>query len=179
MRNKVALYFLFLLNSITHASPPFAQPPRDATENWGTLENNLIFRSKKLNSSQLQERVTQHKIKSILCLAECTDLEKKISRELGLRYFDLSMNIPEIELDDLHHVVKVLKKAPKPLLIHCRQGADRTGMAAALYFYSIKNQSMDVSIKKGLRLRYGHLGKFWTPRIYEVLREYEKEKPQE
>lgn len=141
-------------------------------ENWGTIEAGKLYRSKKLTSAQLVKKVKDYKIASILCLAECTDEEKSLSLKLGLKYFDLSVHIPDLEVSDLNEIVKVLKLSPKPLLVHCRKGADRTGLSAALYYFHFKKLKIKEAISKGLSLRYGHLGPRWTPRIYEVLDEY-------
>ncbi len=169
----VALSLLISSLSFARHANTFAN--NKTHENWASVEDNILYRSQKLSSQQLRTRVQKHEIASILCLAECTEEEQELSRELGVKYYKQSVNIPEITLNNVHEIIDVLKKAPKPLLVHCRKGADRTGMVATLYFYEIKRESLKSSIKKGLSLRYGHLGKLWTPRIYKVLEELEKE----
>ncbi|MEZ4815145.1 MAG: tyrosine-protein phosphatase [Bdellovibrionota bacterium] len=169
------VFLFFLVSFVSFAGPSHIATVHKARENWASVEEGIFYRSQKLTSNQLLSRIRQHQIKSILCLAECTEEEQGLALELGVKYYNRSMNIPEIELSDLNGIIQILKDAPKPLLVHCRKGADRTGMAVALYFYAIKEQDLKTSMKKGLRLRYGHLGKMWTPRIYEVLQEFESQ----
>jgi hypothetical protein len=49
---------------------------------------------------------------------------------------------------------------PKPMLIHCWGGADRTGLASALYLYGVKHQGSDQAAEQ-LSWRYGHLPYLW------------------
>lgn len=170
------LGLILILTSKLNASPVLYNSQSlsdDRQDNWGVIEASLLYRSKKLSTNRLHNRILKHNLKSILCLAECKEEEKKLTENLKVKYFDLSMNISEITIHDAERIVRVLKAAPKPLLIHCRQGADRTGMAAALYFYKFKKLSMKSAKRKSLRMYYGHFHTWATHRIHEVLREYE------
>jgi len=176
MRVQSAWVFILTLTStLSLAGPTLSLPHHKSNENWASIDDGILYRSQKLTTEQLRNRIQQHQVASILCLAECSQEEQEVARDLGLKYYDRNMNIPEIELSDVYDIVDILKHSPKPLLVHCRKGADRTGMAATLYFHTIKGESLKLSIKKGMRLRYGHLGKIWTPRIYEILHEFENE----
>jgi protein tyrosine/serine phosphatase len=53
-------------------------------------------------------------------------------------------------------LIAVMRDAPKPLLIHCQAGADRTGLASALYLAAIAGKSEQVA-EGQLSLRYGHI----------------------
>lgn len=82
-------------------------------------------------------------------------------RRLGLDLVDFPMRSrlaprPErlLALGDL------FETAPRPLLLHCKTGADRTGFASALYLLDIEGAPVALA-KRQLRLRYGHL---WTTR---------------
>jgi len=83
-------------------------------------------------------------------------LEKKICAELGLNLIDLPMNggrAPSAET-----VLKLLvlfENEERPMLLHCKSGADRTGLVSALYKLSI-GDSVPTAMKE-LSLRYVHL----------------------
>jgi protein tyrosine/serine phosphatase len=49
-----------------------------------------------------------------------------------------------------------MQDAPKPALIHCRHGADRAGLASALYRFNVSGDTQKQA-KSQLRSRYGHL----------------------
>jgi len=59
--------------------------------------------------------------------------EKRICAELGLRLIDLPMSaVTPPQKETLLTLLKILKTADRPLLMHCKSGADRTGLAAAI-----------------------------------------------
>jgi protein tyrosine/serine phosphatase len=51
----------------------------------------------------------------------------------------------------------MLKDAPKPILIHCRGGADRTGLASVLYSQRIAGIPTGRA-EQQLSLYFGHVG---------------------
>jgi len=50
----------------------------------------------------------------------------------------------------------IFKSAPRPILIHCRAGADRSGLAAAMWKVIVDNTSK-IEAGKQLSILYGHL----------------------
>ena len=52
-------------------------------------------------------------------------------------------------------MIALMQTLPKPLLIHCKQGSDRTGLLAALYLASIKGVDVDTADDE-LSIAYGH-----------------------
>ncbi len=162
-----------LVQNILSAQIYFHPIDEDRKQNWGIIEKDILYRSKKLSNKALESRITKYNLKSILCLAECDDWESYYANFYRIKYYKFPLNISEIQLQDAVEIVKFLKNSPKPLLIHCRKGADRTGMAAVLYYYSIKKMNMKQAKKYGLKLFYGHFHTWATHRIYEVLDEFE------
>ena len=55
-------------------------------------------------------------------------------------------------------LVEFLRDAPKPLLIHCRAGSDRTGLACAIYVAARGGSYHDA--QEQLSLYYGHFPYF-------------------
>jgi len=53
----------------------------------------------------------------------------------------------------MEELVALMKKAPKPLLVHCKAGADRTSLASALYLYALKH---DPDADRAISIIYGH-----------------------
>ena len=54
------------------------------------------------------------------------------------------------------HVIDTLRAAQKPLVFHCKSGADRAGFVSALYLMVFENQPVEVA-RKQLSLKYIHL----------------------
>lgn len=59
--------------------------------------------------------------------------------------------------DELNKIIEFLKDAPKPILIHCRAGADRTGLVSAIYRTLFMGQDLQSAEKSMLSIRWGHL----------------------
>ncbi len=51
----------------------------------------------------------------------------------GLELIQVPCNASTMTLDDLYKAVDAIENAPKPVLVHCLQGSDRTGVVIAAY----------------------------------------------
>jgi hypothetical protein len=58
-----------------------------------------------------------------------------------------------------------------PLLIHCKSGSDRTGLATALYLMSRKAVAPERALR-AFALTYGHIPLFGPEHLHEPLDEY-------
>jgi len=119
-----------------------------------------IFRSAQLRSFNMPYYIKKYDIKSILNLRgdinkpwHKTELE--IVKKYGISHYDYGIGDREIRtLKEMKDILKLIKDAPKPLLIHCKAGADRTGLAISLYLYDVKKDKN--AEDKGLSILYGH-----------------------
>jgi hypothetical protein len=68
-------------------------------------------------------------------------------------------------------VIDVLSRCSYPLLIHCKSGADRTGLVSALYLMIERNQSPETA-ENAFALRFGHIPFLGTEHLHEPLHEY-------
>jgi protein tyrosine/serine phosphatase len=50
-----------------------------------------------------------------------------------------------------------MRDAPKPILIHCQAGADRTGLVSVLYLQQIAGIDEETA-EEQLSVRFGHIG---------------------
>ncbi len=57
--------------------------------------------------------------------------------------------------EDLLKIIQVLRELPKPLVLHCKSGADRAGLVSALYL--LVRESNQFGGKKQLSFKYLHL----------------------
>ncbi len=60
----------------------------------------------------------------------------------------------ELTIDQMRNLVRIVREVPKPLLVHCSAGADRTGLVSALYELD-RGQPPKVAVKQ-LSIFYGH-----------------------
>lgn len=122
------------------------------------------YRSAQLSPTKLHEVVDRYQIRTILNLRgpnpgdEWYDQEVREAQELGVRHVDFGMSArKELTVQEAQDLIALMKSAEKPLLIHCKAGADRSGLAAALYLAAIE-QAGETAAERQLSIRYGHLG---------------------
>ena len=85
------------------------------------------------------------------------------SKALGITHIDFRMSSgQELTVAQAEQLIRIMKTAEKPLLIHCRRGADRTGLASALYVAAVKNLGESEAETQLLPI-YGHLSIPFTP----------------
>jgi len=128
------------------------------TGNVHVVIPNEVIRSASLSESQLQNLIATHHVKSIINLAPQeanAPTELEISTRSHINYFPLSMyahGLPPIAI--LKQLTALITMTPRPVLIHCRQGADRTGLAAAIALI-LTTRATPAMIQKQYSLRYG------------------------
>lgn len=130
--------------------------------NFHTVEEGQVYRSAQLGKADVESVISEHGIRSILNLrgpnvdqAWYRD-EIAVAHELGIVHYDVGLSARRpVPLDLMQRLVEIVHQAPKPLLIHCRSGADRTGLVSALYRYAVEGKSAEEA-EAELSLRYGH-----------------------
>lgn len=72
----------------------------------------------------------------------------------------------------LSELLEIFRTIEKPFLMHCKSGADRTGLVAALYLMVVEGQAIDVA-RKQLSFRYLHIRRTKTGVLDHFLDVYE------
>ncbi len=102
---------------------------------------------------------------TVLETAQCAELG------LDLKVMQLWAKVApsrEVMLDLIH----ALETFERPMLVHCKSGADRTGLAAAVYRLHIEKRSV-ADARRQLSLRYLHLSHTDTGVLDYILDVYE------
>lgn len=122
-----------------------------------------VYRSSQRDGADLTRLVAQYKIKTVVNLRGTCDLmdwyqaECRAAHELGLSMEDISMSAGRLpSIGEVNRLVEVLDHSEYPIIFHCRRGADRTGLASAIYQLLYSNQPFERA-RTQLGLRYGHL----------------------
>jgi len=85
------------------------------------------------------------------------DLEKFYAEKYGLTMIDLALysgGAPQKK--QIYALRDVFQSMQRPALMHCKSGADRAGLASALYLIMAENVPVDVAAKQ-LSRSYGHI----------------------
>ncbi|MBV2142216.1 tyrosine-protein phosphatase [Falsochrobactrum sp. TDYN1] len=86
------------------------------------------------------------------------DDEVTASTALGIQHVDFEMSASkQLSPERTRQLITLMRNAQKPVLIHCKSGADRTGLAAALYVAAIAKGGKGKA-EHQLSLAYGHFG---------------------
>lgn len=101
--------------------------------------------------------------------------EQEWCAELGLTLIDHQMGAREAPTKAvLTGLLDIFETIEKPFLMHCKSGADRTGLAAALYLLHVEKRSLEEA-RAQLSFRYLHLKSTKTGVLDQVLDLYEAE----
>ncbi len=86
------------------------------------------------------------------------DEEIAAAETLGINHVNFGMSSRRaLDLAQTRELIALMQNAEKPVLIHCKSGADRTGLAAALYVAAIAKDS-ERKAERQLSIAYGHFG---------------------
>ena len=120
-----------------------------------------VYRSRQLSSDKLRHLIESEGIKTVINLRGAQpdetwyQEEKAITGEYGVTLTDIDFSANELpDVREICYLYDVLKSADTPLLLHCKHGVDRTGMASALALI-IKTDTPFTEVKKQFSWRYG------------------------
>lgn len=107
--------------------------------NLHTVVPGQIYRSAQLEPRELAEVVERLGIRTVINLRgyspgfDWYEREKETLQRLGVKHWDvrLSYRSPPA-VPELQRLVKALTSSERPILMHCRRGADRTGLASSI-----------------------------------------------
>jgi len=133
------------------------------TDNFGEVEPYIVFRSAQLDEEDLEARITENQILSVLNLRgekpdkDWYQAEKETCDRLNVTLYNVRMSARRLPYrDTIESLLNVFETCKYPLLIHCKAGADRTGLASALYRIHMNYDRVE-NADDELSLCYGHI----------------------
>lgn len=147
--------------------------------NFHTVVEGELYRSAQPTSADLESYVRRYGIKTVINLRGPERRDHWYTEEiatasrLGVYHVDFAMSATrEVTRKTADKLVEIMKTAPKPILIHCKSGADRTGIAAALYSHKIAGHDEEMS-EDQLSIAFGHIGIPYLSRTFAMDRSWE------
>jgi protein tyrosine/serine phosphatase len=121
------------------------------------------YRSAQLDQDELDYYIRKYAIRSVINLRGMHRDEKWYRDEietcstLGVAHYDLALSSDKAPSKaELRDLLGFFQTAPRPVLIHCQAGADRSGLAAALWKLVVDRAPKSVA-RKQLSILYGHI----------------------
>jgi protein tyrosine/serine phosphatase len=132
--------------------------------NFHTVVAGEIYRSAQPSGAEIARYQAEFGIRTIVNLRgpktgrSWYDQEISAARRLGIAHVDFRMSSSrDLSQEHAAELIQILRSADKPILIHCRSGADRTSLAAALYVAGIAHQGEEAA-EEQISIRFGHIG---------------------
>ena len=107
-------------------------------------------------------KLAEQGIKTIINLRGPRDdggwqLEAEACKKAGITLFDFAARSRAAPSKSMLHDAKSLfAEIDKPVLMHCKSGADRAGLMSALYLLIVENQPAHIAMQQ-LAWKYGHV----------------------
>jgi len=132
--------------------------------NVHTIIAGQAYRSNQPDPSRIAQLQTLYGIKTIINLrgaepgSKWYDDEVATSKALGIEHTDYAMSSRrQLTAEQTRTLIALMQKAEKPILIHCKAGSDRTGLAAALYVAAVAKGG-ERRAEGQMSIAYGHFG---------------------
>jgi protein tyrosine/serine phosphatase len=134
-----------------------------ARGNFHEVLKGELYRSAQPDARMLSWAKDTYGVRSVLNLrgahpgSDWYDAEVSAAGDLGLVHKDFAMSASrQFGPDDAARVTTLMAALPKPLLVHCLSGSDRSGLASALYLGRIAGYPADIAGRQ-LSIRFGHI----------------------
>jgi protein tyrosine phosphatase (PTP) superfamily phosphohydrolase (DUF442 family) len=149
--------------------------PLGAFDNFHEVEPGRAYRCAQVRPETLQYIVNNYCVRTVINLRgendyqEWYQLERLACESLGVKLIDIRMTTYELPYPQtLLALFDALKSVEEPVLIHCKSGADRTGMACALWRMTALGEDQKTAAQQ-LSFVYGHF-RSATPAMDQMVR---------
>jgi uncharacterized protein (TIGR01244 family) len=149
------------------------------TDNFHTVIAGELYRSARPSPEEIAEWHKRYGIKTIINLhgahpyADWYRKEKATAESLGIKFIVHQMSAQrDVQADEVEQILNILATAQRPILVHCRNGADRSGLVSALYVAGVARGS-EFFAELQLTPFFGHLP-FAFIRSYAMDRSFER-----
>ncbi|HEX2861506.1 MAG TPA: hypothetical protein VHN79_07690 [Lacunisphaera sp.] len=167
------LPIILLLLGTLASSFAGASAPRERPDHWAapvintTLENCYrvsedLYRCEQPKKKDIAD-LNALGVRSILNLRRYNSDPKELERA-GFKLLVQRMEADDLTVDDLVAALRLMRDAPKPIMLHCWHGSDRTGSVVAAYRIVFQEWTPAAALDE---LRYGGFGyhEKWFPNI--------------
>lgn len=133
------------------------------TGNFHSVVQGKLYRSGQPSAADIAAYARDYGLKTIINLRGASDAnwyrdEVAAAKKAGIRLIDFKMNASDmLPVDRSQQLIALLRNAQGPILVHCKSGADRTGLVSVIYLQQIAGVDEETA-EEQLSIRYGHIG---------------------
>lgn len=109
-------------------------------DNFHEVDDGRFYRSAQLDRSELRHYIREYGIQTVINLRGASPDKEWYRDELaacdefGVEHHDISMSARRIpHPEEVLELLRLFREAPRPILVHCQGGSDRSGLASALW----------------------------------------------
>ncbi len=147
------------------------------SENFGVVAPGAAYRSAQ-PTTHLNRLLARYKPSTIMNLRGGSSgdwwytAEVEATQRAAITFYDLPLSATRRpSRRELRVLTDTLRTCPLPVLIHCKSGADRTGLVSALFLLVRQGLPPDRALQE-FSIRYGHIPLGGPERLHEPLVEY-------
>lgn len=100
-------------------------------------------------------------LKSVLNLREYHS-DAGEAEHTGLRLYRIRLAAGNVTREELMDCLLVISSAPKPVLVHCWHGSDRTGIVCAAYRIVMQGWTPEKALEELMDERFGHHRSYYS-----------------
>src|SRR5262249_43827248 len=130
--------------------------------NFHTVVAGNAYRGAQPTADDLDTIIPRYHIQTVINLrGNCDPLdwyqeECRTAQKWGISQEDICLSSGRLpSTGEIRRLVEVLDCSAYPVFFHCRRGADRTGLACAIYLL-LKSDATMADARRQLNVRYGH-----------------------
>lgn len=148
--------------------------------NFRVVEDGRLFRSAQPHGATAAQLIESYRPASILNLRGGSPrdpwyaAEVRAAAEGHVDFYDYPLSaVRRPSRRDLLTLLDVLESCRYPLLVHCKSGSDRTGLAVALYLLARRGVAPRDAESGGFSIWCGHVPLFGPEHLHEPIAEYD------
>lgn len=132
------------------------------SRNMHVSQPQRFYRTAQLKPAQLERLVREKNIKTVINLrgrpfSDWYPEEAQVTQRLGISQEDVTISANRMPpTGEIRRLVEILEQSEYPIVIHCQQGADRTGLVAVMYQLLFTDADYATALRQ-CSPRYGHL----------------------
>jgi len=120
-------------------------------KNFSVVVPGKLYRSGQPRESQLDQWIEKYRLKGIINLRNTLNTyEEELARTHGVKIYNIPFSARTGLGDTRWQTIREIMTDEKnlPLLVHCRSGADRTGLVVAMYRIEVQGWPMEKAMRE-------------------------------